>query len=155
LLVSSQPEDPLLKLAELALTELMARVKEDPTALPAHVLSKVASDAMRAIDRRDRGKIEETEPRPFDLLEELPTLPPARALGLARDEAARLESELDRVYAAIRDLEEVDGSGAVESVGERAAGSGEPVSEQAGGGGGVGEAAGAGSACGAADDVPV
>lgn len=84
-------EDPLLDVAELALTELGRRLRDDAEEVPSHVLSKVAADTMRVIDRRDK-KEDEEESRPLDLRELLPTLPLAHQIDLAAQERERFEA---------------------------------------------------------------
>jgi hypothetical protein len=125
--------DPLLEIAELSLKELGRRLNDDPETMPSHVLSKVAADTMRVIDRRE--KIEEEESRPFVLRDELPTLPPKRAKALVKEEIGRLKTELAACETVLRELEASDGEEEIPAgTEERTAGA---AGEAAPAGGGV------------------
>lgn len=125
----SQPDKQfdLVEVAELALNELGRRLMNDPASVGETALSKMLSDINRIMDRRDK-EIEEEESKPFNLLDELPTLPKDRALKLAQQELARLSTEVNRWVRVVTNLEEGTPDGRAEGVG---AGQGERAGEGA------------------------
>lgn len=91
--MSDAPKDNLETLAELVLTEMLARVKENPGDVSTPVLSRLATDLNRFIERRVKDE-EEEEHKPFSLKDELKSLPAHRAKTLVVEEVSRLRGEL-------------------------------------------------------------
>ena len=91
--------DPLLNVAELALKELGKRLKTDPKAIPAHVLSRVAADTMRVLDRREKASENDTDSVPFSLLDQLDMLPKTRGDALLKARLEELRVEIDALKA--------------------------------------------------------
>ena len=101
--MSKKPPD-IESIADLALGEIAKRFEDRPSDIPDHVLAKYFTDVNKVIDRRSEKEAEE-ESRPFVLLDELPTLPRARAQKLLRDEISRLTGLLNEHRNALRELD--------------------------------------------------
>jgi hypothetical protein len=96
--------DPLLDVAELAVQEMGRRLREDPSKIPDGALSKVIADTLRIAEKRERQE-DEGESKPFNLLDELPTMPKDRAVELVSEELVRLGEEIVQYHKVLEELE--------------------------------------------------
>ena len=94
----SQP-DPLLDVATKAIEEMGRRLNEQPDQIPDHVLSKITTDTMKILERREKQD-EDQDAKPFSLLDEIDTLPRDRAIELLEEELDRLELQLAKTKEA-------------------------------------------------------
>ena len=106
----SKSQDALIDVAERALHELGRRLEADPESIPAHVLSKVAADTMRVLDRREDKEEEDDVVQPFSLLDELDAIPVHRGDKLLDLEIQRVRKELNKLLGVQRARKEVSKS---------------------------------------------
>lgn len=103
-------------IADLALGEIGKRFEERPQDIPDHVLAKYFTDVNKVIDRRSEKEAEE-ESKPFNLRDELDTLPLKHGMALVADEIQRLSEELGFYEAWYEKATNSNGTQDVEAAG--------------------------------------
>lgn len=92
----------LESIAEQAIGELKARLDDHPKDMTDGVLVRLATEANKIMDRREKDQGEDEEARPFEFWEQIDGLPADRATELVLQEEERLVAELARVNAWLK-----------------------------------------------------